>query len=105
MEYAIKDVTYLKRPTQCLAGTYCLDGVKSTEPDEKLDTPFICSPGTYCELGTGSIGGSGQCARGEYCPPGSPAPLPASPGAVTATAGSVSQIPCVPGTYSNVNST
>ena len=108
-------------PRPCAAGYYCLAGVSSSEPysASEIDAlreefgsdparlkarlsavPQLCTAGTYCYAATGSEGGVAKCHPGTYCPVGSVAPLPASPGHFTDVEGMSVQKRCPRQTFS-----
>jgi len=54
-----------------------------------ISSPFDCPTGSFCQMGSDSVIGSGLCPVGYYCPPGTQDPKPAEPGTYTGAPGAV----------------
>lgn len=104
LDFWLYQVTEGKMAEMCQAGVFCLEGVASNIPDDSIDTPYICNPGTYCHAGASSPAGTALCPEGNYCPEGSSDPMPTAPGYSSSSSGSVDQSSCPLGYFTNSKS-
>lgn len=93
----------VKKPTQCRAGVYCLEGITNdTVNTLSVRSGKLCNPGTYCVAGSSTPGGQ-LCPPGYHCPSGSSSPVANSPGTSTGFLGNVIDTNCPPNYFSNQN--
>ena len=94
-------------PVFCRAGVYCISGVGYDVGVNQLNDatadnilyPKICTEGYFCGRGSENYMGTGQCAKGTYCPAGSHAAQPAPKGNYVPTDGANRVFPCPKGRF------